>query len=148
MAEEDTCDYSATAPHLQPFEYPVTDEPFITEMRDKYWKLWEFKEYILTWSFSVNRIKNYVFLRYRAARKMNYLQWNVHKKVSITESQRDDYVVIVLRAVDDDGKVLDRCHSIVINVNNSHAKFDLENLIAFLKGSDMGSLNKDFEKFS
>ena len=146
MEDEDTYDYSATAPHLTPFEYPVTDEPFITEMPENYGKLWEFKDHIHTWSFGVNRFKNYVFLRYRAAGRTNYLQWNVHEKVSIIESQRDDYVVIVLRAVDDDGKVLDHCHSIVIDVNKSHGKFDLDNLIAFLEGSDMASLNDDFEK--
>jgi hypothetical protein len=70
----------------------------------------------------------------------------LHEKVSIIESQRDDYVVIVLRAVDDDGMVLDHCHSIVIDVNKSHVKFDIDNLIAFLEGSDMDSLNEDFAK--
>ena len=44
------------------------------------------------------------------------------------------------------GMVLDHCHSIVIDVNKSHGKFDLDNLIAFLEGSDMASLNEDFAK--
>ena len=52
----------------------------------------------------------------------------------------------MLRKVDSNGNVGDHCHSIVINVNSEHGKFDLDNLMAFLEGLQMESLNLEFER--
>ncbi len=145
MADADTYDYSATKHHLQPFVNPLKDQPFIEEMQDTYGELWEFKDHIHTWIFGVSRWKNFVYLRYRVQGKTTYLAWNLKEKVAIIESHRDDYVVIVLREVDDNAIEKDHSHSIVIDANKYHGRFDLENLITFLEGSEMASLNAEFE---
>jgi hypothetical protein len=146
MELDDNYDYSVTKLHLNPFLNPLNDEPFISEMEDTYGTLWEFKDHISTWSFGVNRWKNYVYLRYRVQGKTNYLPWNINEKVTLIEEHQSNYVVIVLREVDDKGRNKDHCHSIVINVNSYHGKFDLENLMTFLEGSQMEALNADFER--
>ena len=86
-----------------------------------------------------------VYLRYRIQGKTTYLPWNLNKKVTLIEDHKENYVVIGLRKVDDNGKQKDHCHSIVIDVKSQHAKFDLENLMSFLEGSQMESLNKELE---
>ena len=63
----------------------------------------------------------------------------------IKEHNRD-YVVLVLREVDDVGEQGDHSHSIVIDTNSSHGKFDLESLMTALEGSQMESLNDSFVK--
>ena len=63
--EDINYDYGVTQHHLEPFVNPRGDEPFIEEMADSYGALWQFKEHVATWSFGVNRWKDYVYLRYR-----------------------------------------------------------------------------------
>jgi hypothetical protein len=48
MENTDNYDYSVTQHHLQPFENPLKDIPFLEEMEDTYGQLWEFKEHIRT----------------------------------------------------------------------------------------------------
>ena len=54
--------------------------------------------------------------------------------------------MIVFRAVDDNGIQKDHCHSVVIDANKFHGMFNLYNLITFLEGSEMVTLNTEFEK--
>ena len=146
MASAEPYDYSATAHLLVPFVNPFKDEPFIKECAETYGDLWQFKEEIVTWTFGVNRWRNYVTLRYRPQGHQLYMNWNNKEKICMIEDQRRQYVVLVMRAVDDNGKELDHCHSIVINANSTFGLFDLENLMALLEGCDMGTLNEDFQK--
>ena len=144
METTDGYDYSFTGHHLKPFMNPLKDEPFISEMSDTYGMLWEFKEHIVTWSFGVNRFKNYVVLCYCVQGTQTYMPWNMKEKVTEIEELNQDYVVLVLREVDNDGNQGDHSHSIVINTEYSHGKFDLENLMTLLEGSEMESLNDSF----
>lgn len=146
MDTEDRYDYSVSKHHLQPFRNPRKDDPFIDEMEDTYGTLWEFRDHITSWSFGVNRWKNFVYLRYRVQGRTNYLPWNMNEKVTVIEDHRKNYIVIVLREVDETGIQKDHCHSIVIDVNGLKGKFDLENLMTFLEGSQMESLNAEFQK--
>ena len=57
------------------------------------------------------------------------------EKVTMIEDHQKNYVVIGLREVDDNGKNKNHYHSIVINVDSRHGKFDLDNLMTFLEGS-------------
>ena len=145
MERSDKYDYGLTKPHLQLFVNPQKNDPLIAKMEHAYGTLWDFKEHISTWSFGVNWWKNYVYLRYRIQRKMTYLPWNINEKVTLIEDHKENYVVIGLREVDDNRKHKDHCHSIVINVKSQHAKFDLKNLMSFLEGSQMESLNEELE---
>ena len=52
----------------------------------------------------------------------------------------------MLCKVDSNGNAGDHYHSILINVNLEHEKFDLDNLMAFLEGLQMKSLNLEFER--
>lgn len=66
-----------------------------------------------------------MFLRYTVEGKTTYLSWNTNAKVTIIESHWKNYVIIVLRAVNTNEKELDHSHSLVINANKFHARFDL-----------------------
>ena len=66
------------------------------------------------------------------------------EKVESIEDHREHYIVIVLREVDEVGMATSHNHSIVIDVDETHGKFDLENLMASLQGTDMESLNDEF----
>ena len=110
MERSDNHDYGITKPHLQLFVNPQKNDPLIADMEHAYRTLWEFKEHISTWSFGVNRWKNYVYLRYRFQGKTTYLPWNLNEKVTLIEDHKDNYVVIGLRKVDDNGKQKDHYH--------------------------------------
>ena len=144
MKETEEYDYSATRHHLIPFLNPLKEEPFISEMQDAYGAFWEFKEHIAAWSFGVNWFKNYVYLRYRVEGTNTFMPWNIKEKVTLIEEYNQEYIVLVLREVDDVGGQGDHSHSIVMNTNSSHGKFDLENLMTFLEGSQMESLKESF----
>ena len=60
------------------------------------------------------------------------------------EDHRDDFIVIVLREVDDGGNATSHNHSIVIVVNQEHRKFNVVTLMASLQGMDMESLKDNF----
>jgi hypothetical protein len=145
MAQEGEYDYSKTKHHMEPFINPFLNKPFFEEMEETYGALWEFKEHIATWSFGVNRWKDFVYLRYRVHGKEAYLPWNMNEKVTVIEDHREDYVVIVLREVDDNGKPGKHSHSLILDVKAHHGKFDLQNLMTFLEGSQVESLNEEFE---
>ena len=87
-------------------------------------------------------------LRIRIEGSTTFQISNLNKKVSIIECVRTDYVVIVLRAVDDDGKDMEHQHSIVIDCKKDHARFDLENLMAFIEGTKWEPLNAEFTNSS
>ena len=110
MESMDGYDYSLTGHHLKPFMNPLKDEPFIGEMEDTYGTLSEFKEHIATWSFRVNRFKNYIFLRYRFQGTTTYMPWNIKEKVMLIKEHNRDYVVLVLREVDNFGEQGDHSH--------------------------------------
>ena len=60
------------------------------------------------------------------------------------EDHRDHFIVIILREVDEAGMATSHNHSIVIDVDDTHGKFDVVTLMASLQGTDMESLNDDF----
>ena len=60
------------------------------------------------------------------------MPWNIKEKVTLIEEHNRDYVVLVLHEVDELGEQVDHSHSIVIDTNSSHGKFDLESLMTAL----------------
>ena len=60
------------------------------------------------------------------------------------EDHCEHFIVIVLRAVDDNGNATSHNHSIIIDVTHQHGKFDVVTLMAALQGTDIESLNEDF----
>jgi len=72
----------------------------------------------------------------------------LHEKVVFIEDHQNEYVVMGLREVEDHGNEKDHVHSIVMNVNSRHGRFDLDNLITFLQGSQMEPLVEEFERIS
>ena len=51
---------------------------------------------------------------------------------SSIEDHREHFIVIVLRAVDDNGNATSHNHSIIIDVRHQHGKFDVVTLMAAL----------------
>ena len=66
------------------------------------------------------------------------------EKVENIEDHRQYYIVIVLKEVDEAGMATSHNHSFVIDVDDTHGKFDIENLMALLQRTDMESLNYEF----
>jgi len=115
-------------------------------MEATYGELWEFNEHVAHWSFDANRFKNYVYLCCRVTGQTPFHPWNYNEKVVLIEEHVDEYVIMSLREVDDNGTEKDHVHSIVMNVNDRHGRFDLDNLITFLQGSQMEPLVEEFER--
>ena len=88
--------------------------------------------------------KGYVFLKYKIDDVAQFYTWNIMEKVESIKDHCEHYIVIVLREVDEAGMATSHNHSIVIDVDETHGKFDLENLMASLQGTDMESLNDKF----
>ena len=143
MEKNDNYDYSLTNRFIQPFNNPF-DIPFITDDEESYGTLWEFQSHIESWSFGVHRFKNYVFLQFKIKNQPSYQVMNMKEKVATIEHHHQNYVVIVLREVNDFMEHTDHCHSIVIDVTTFHARFDLENLMMLLEGTKLESLNDHF----
>ena len=143
--EGDDYDYSAILPYIEPFRW-TSDEPFITEMEDTYGKLWQFKSCFQSWYFGVNRFKDYVFLRHRVNGTTLYVNWNINEKVSLMECHQSHYMLIVLQAVDNNGRELAHNHTIVCHEDGRSGEFDLETLLAFLHGTSMETLAEDFSR--
>ena len=143
--EGDDYDYSATLPYIEPFRW-TSDEPFITEMEDTYGKLWQFKSCVQSWYFGVNQFKDYVFLRHRVNGTTLYVNWNINEKVSLVECHQSHYMLIVLQAVDNNGRELAHNHTIVCHEDGRSGEFDLETLLAFPQGTSMETLAEDFSR--
>ena len=144
MARTQSYDYSKTGLHIEPFEYAVPSTSFIEEDVKSYGNLWRFKQYILEWTFGIAKKKGYVFLKYKIDDIAQFYTWNIMEKVESIEDHREHYIIIVLREVDDAGMATSHNHCIVIDLKYTHAKFNIENLMASLQGTDMESLNNEF----
>ena len=144
MAGTQSYDYSKTELHIEPFEYAVPSTSFIEEDAESYGDLWTFKQHISEWTFGIAKQKGYVFLKYKIDDIAQFYTWNIMEKVESIKDHREHYIVIVLREVDEAGMVTSHNHSIVIDVDNTHGKFNIENLMASLHGTDMERLNDKF----
>ena len=133
MVNEDEYDYSATRPFLEPLTFWPGPDPFITEMEALYGTLWQFKSVIDSWTFGVNRFKDYVFLRHKVKGTGMYVTWNVKEKVALIEYHQKEYVVITLQAIDDKGEECRHTHSIVCHEEDDRAVFDFQELIRSLQ---------------
>lgn len=140
----DNYDYNGTIHFIEPFENPLGEEPFITEMVSNYGTLWKFKECVKAWSFGVSRFKKYVYLRHCAHGTNHFLNWNIDEEVSQLENHHNDSVVMTLQLVNDVGVSLQHTHSIVFRVDQGDY-FDLDALLAILPStSSVAPLQEDF----
>ena len=144
MAGTQSYNYSKTELHIEPFEYAVPSTSFIEEDAESYGDLWRFKQHISEWTFGIAKQKGYVFLKYKIDDITQLYTWNIMEKVESIEDHREHYIIIVLREVDEASMATSHNHSTVIDVEYTHAKFNIENLMASLQGTDMESLNDEF----
>lgn len=101
MTMESNYDYNRTIYFIEPFQNPLGDEPFITDMVSNYRALWQFKNCVKAWSFGMSRFKNFVYLRHCEHRSIHFFNWNTNEKVTLLKNHYNDYVVITLQAIDD-----------------------------------------------
>ena len=144
MAGIQSYDHSKMELHIKPFEYAVPSTSFIEEDTESDGDLWRFKQHITEWMFGISKQKGYAFLKYKIDDIAQFYTWNIMEKVESIEDHREHYIIIVLREVDEAGMATSHNHSIVIDVDDTHGKFDIENLMASLQGMDMESLNDKF----
>ena len=144
MAGTQSYDYSRTELNIEPFEYAVPNTSFIEEDAESYNDLWTFKQHISEWTFGIAKQKGYVLLKYKIDDIAQFYTWNIMEKVESIEDLREHYIVIVLREVDKAGMATSHNHSIVIDVDDAHGKFNIDNLMASLQETDMESLNDKF----
>lgn len=138
-------DYSNALLLMEPFENPLVNQPFIAELPETYGKLWQFKQNIVAWSFAISKYKDYVYLLYRAENQTTFLPLKQNEKVSVIEEHHNNYIVIVLREVADDGRLGDHCHSLVLDIRSDHARFDMAYLLKTLEDSQVMELVTTFE---
>ena len=55
-------------------------------------------------------------------------------------------MVIVLQAIDSDGREIPHNHSIVCHKEDTRGAFDLDTLLAFLQGTSVETLAEDFSR--
>ena len=144
MVGTQSYNYSLTEHHIEPFQYADPNTAFLEEDADSYGDVWQFKQHITQYSFGIAKQKGYVFLRYKIDDIPQFYTWNIKEKVESIEDHHEHFIVIVLRAVDDNGNATSHNHSIVIDVRHQHGKFDIVTLMAALQGMDIESLNEDF----
>ena len=132
MARTQSYDYFLTEDHVEPFQYADPNMTFLEEDADNYGDLWQFKPHITQYMFGIAKQKGYVNLRYKIEDIPEFYTWNIKEKVESIEDHHEHFIVIVLKAVDDNGNATSHNHSIVIDVRNQHGKFDVVILMAAL----------------
>lgn len=138
-------DYSATEALLEPFQNPFGEEPFLDpDIATPYGELWQFKEAVQFWNYGVNKHKNYVFLRRRMQGSPLFQNWNLNEKVALVDVHHEEYVVIMLQNVDDQGKRLSHTHSIVFKVGSATGQFNMENFLDFLASTHLERCAEEF----
>jgi len=115
-------------------------------MLELYGELWQFKSVVESWPFSVNRSKDYIFLRHRVKDSGIFVNWSLEEKVSLVEQHQDKYVVITLQACNRSGKEINHKHSIVMHEDDAVGVFDLDNLMHNLHKGNHDQLAKDFHQ--
>ena len=70
---------------------------------------------------------------------------NLNEKVILLESFYQEYVVIMLHAVDSDGADTEHIHSIVVKIGEGVAAFDINGLLDTLIGTSMEELCPELE---
>ena len=144
MAATQSYDYSRTELNMEPFTYANPNTVFLEEDAESYGDLWQLKQHITKWTFGISKHKAYIFLKYSIDDLPDFYTWNLKEKVESIEDHREHYIVIVLREVDDTGIATSHTHSIVIDVEQEHGRFDIASLMLSLQGMDMESLNDNF----
>ena len=114
-------------------------------MKESYGKLWQFKNCVRFWTLGVSRFKNYVYLLHRESNRGNFLPLNLNEKVILLESFYQEYVVITLQAVDEDGADTKHIHSIVVRIGEGVAAFNINGLLDTLTGTSMEELRLELE---
>ena len=145
MEQVDNYDYSSSLPFITEIENPFENVPFIKKMEENYSMLWQFKECVQFWTLEVSRFKNYVYLLHRKSSKGSFLPLNLDEKVILLENFYQEYVVIMLQAVDRDGADTKHIHSIVVKIGQGVAAFDINGLLETLTGTSMEELRPELE---
>ena len=114
-------------------------------MEENYGKLRQFKNCVRYWTLGVSRFKNYIYLLHRESNRGNFLPLNLNEKVILLENFYQEYVVITLQAVDNDGANTEHIHSIVVKIGEGVAAFDINGLLDTLTGTSMEELRPELE---
>ena len=147
MANMDTkeYDYFQSVHFLEEFKNPFPDKPFIEELKENYGKLWQFKNYVDSWTLGVCRSKKYVYLLHRESKTGSFLPLNIEEKVRVLENFHQQYVVIMVQAVDNSGEDTNHLHSIVIKLGGSGADFSIEGVLEKVHSTSLEVLRPELE---
>ena len=135
MASTDGYDYSGMSHFIEEFQNPFTDRPFIFEMEENYGSLWQFKNCIVGWSLGVSRCKGYIHLLHKESNPPTFLPFNLLEKVILIEQFHAKYIVIGIQAVNAEGIEFEHVHSIIVNVGDGSAQFDVEGMLTNLSNT-------------
>ena len=112
-------------------------------MEENYGKLWQFKDYVQSWTQGVSRFKNSVYLLHCESSWRSFLPLNLNEKVTLLENFYEEYVVITLKAVDARGEDTLHIHSIVVKIGDGVVTFDINRLLDTLIGTSMEELGPE-----
>ena len=147
MAEVAAYDYSNTANLIEPFDrFWMGDGPFIKDSEHLYGQLWQFKPEVESWTFTINKFRDCVLIRYRVKGSPLFVSWNLMEKVASIENHQKEYVVITLQATGSIGRGSDHVHSIVCHENAPNGVFDFQELLDSLSLSGVNSLVNEFKR--
>ena len=105
------------------------NKPFIDELEENFGKLWQFKSYVDSWTLGVSQFKKYVYLLHREMPTGPFLPLNIDEKVTLLENFHQEYVVVMLQAVDSCGEDTNHLHSVVVKIGGNGADFDIDGLL-------------------
>jgi hypothetical protein len=106
---------------IKEFQNPFVDKPFISEMKENYELLWQFKDCIVGWTLGISQYKGYGHLHHKESNSLTFLPLNVLEKVIFVEQFHGQYIVIGLQAVNAKGSEVEHVYSIVFKVGDGRA---------------------------
>ena len=86
-----------------------------------------------------------MYLLHRESETRPFLLLTIEEKVTVLENFHQQYVVIVVQAVDSSGEDTDHLHSIVVKLSGSGADFSIEGLLEKLHGTSLEVLRPELE---
>ena len=113
--------------------------------KENFGKLWQFKSCVDSWTLGVSRFKKYVYLLHRETPTGPFLPLNIDEKVTLLENFHQEYVVVMLQAVDSSGEDTNHLHSVVVKIGGNGADFDIDGLLQILDGTSMEVLRPELE---
>ena len=93
----------------------------------------------------MSRFKKYVYLLHQETETRQFLPLNFDEKVTLLENFHQEYIVITLQAMDNNGEDTEHLYSVIVEIGGCGTNFDIDGLLDTLEGTSMEVLCPDLE---